>query len=320
MAKAKAASKAPLSMADRDGWIWYDGKLVPWRSATTHVLTHSLHYGLAVFEGVRAYKTVSGTQIYRLREHSQRLINSGHIYLMKIPYTIERLMQAQVEVVAANGHEACYIRPIAFYGSEKMGVSPVGAKVHVAIAAWPWGAYLGPEALEKGIRVKTSSYARHHVNVTMARSKMSGTYPNSVLATLEATMHGYDEGLLLDVDGFVAEGAGENIFIVKDGVICEPELTSALTGITRASVIELAAGLGYRVESRRLTRDDLYIADECFFTGTAAEVTPIRELDGRRIGEGKAGPVTKAIQKAFFDVVTGKDKKHRKWLTPVKSK
>ena len=318
MAKAKAAPKAPLSMADRDGWIWHDGKLVPWRSATTHVLTHSLHYGLAVFEGVRAYKTIHGTAIYRLQEHTQRLINSAHIYLMKIPYTRAQLMQAQIDVVRANGHEACYVRPIAFYGSEKMGVSPVGAKVHVAIAAWPWGAYLGPDALEKGIRVKTSSYARHHVNVTMARSKMSGTYPNSVLATLEATMHGYDEGLLLDVDGFVAEGAGENIFIVKDGVIVEPELTSALTGITRASVIELAAELGYPIISKRLTRDDIYIADEAFFTGTAAEVTPIRELDGRIIGAGKAGPITKAIQKAFFDVVTGKDKKRHKWLTRVK--
>ncbi|MCD6042426.1 MAG: branched chain amino acid aminotransferase, partial [Burkholderiales bacterium] len=203
---AKAA--APLSMADRDGFIWYDGKLVPWRSATTHVLTHSLHYGLAVFEGVRAYKTQIGTAIFRLKEHTDRLFSSAHIYMMKIPYTREKLMQAQLEVVRANGHEACYVRPIAFYGSEKMGVSPVGAKVHVAIAAWPWGAYLGPEALAKGIRVKTSSYARHHVNVTLARAKMSGTYPNSVLATLEATQHGYDEGLLLDVNGYVAEGAG----------------------------------------------------------------------------------------------------------------
>ncbi len=317
MAKAKAAPKAPLSMADRDGWIWYDGKLVPWRAATTHVLTHSLHYGLAVFEGVRAYKTVRGTEIFRLQEHTQRLFNSAHIYLMKVPHTLERLMRAQIEVVQANGHPACYIRPIAFYGSEKMGVSPVGATVHVAIAAWPWGAYLGPEALAKGIRVKTASVARHHVNVTMARSKMSGTYPNSVLATLEATQHGYDEGLLLDVDGFVAEGAGENIFIIKDGAIYEPELTSALTGITRTSVIELAAGLGWKVESRRVTRDDIYIADEAFFTGTAAEVTPIRELDGRTIGSGRAGPITKALQKAFFDVVTGKDRKHRHWLTPV---
>src|SRR5262245_65671013 len=238
--------------------------------------------------------------------------------MMKIPYTREQLMKAQIEVVKANKHDACYLRPIAFYGSEKMGVSPICAKVHVAIAAWPWGAYLGPDALEKGIRVKTSSYVRHHVNVTMARAKMSGTYPRSVLATLAATQHGYDEGLLLDVDGFVAEGAGENIFIVKDNVIWEPELTSALTGITRSSVIELAAGLGYQVRAKRLTRDDIYIADECFFTGTAAEVTPIRELDGRIIGAGKAGPITKRIQKAFFDVVTGRDKKHRKWLTPVK--
>jgi branched-chain amino acid aminotransferase len=315
-----AKANTPLSMADRDGWIWYDGRLVPWRSATTHVLTHSLHYGLAVFEGLRAYKTGDGTAIFRLKEHTQRLFNSAHIYMMKIPYSREKLMQAQIEVVRANAHESCYVRPIAFYGSEKMGVSPVGATVHVAIAAWPWGAYLGPEALAKGIRVKTSSYSRHHVNVTMARAKMSGTYPNSVLATLEATQHGYDEGLLLDVEGYVAEGAGENIFIVKDGTIYEPELTSALTGITRSTVIELAGGLGYQVRAKRLTRDDIYIADECFFTGTAAEVTPIRELDGRTIGAGKAGPVTKRLQKAFFDVVTGKDRKHKHWMAPVPMK
>jgi len=272
-----------------------------------------------VFEGVRAYQTEIGTAIFRLKEHTDRLFNSAHIYMMKIPFTREQLMEAQIEVVRANQHDACYIRPIAFYGSEKMGVSPVGAKVHVAIAAWPWGAYLGPDALTKGIRVKTSSYARHHVNVTMARAKMSGTYPNSVLATLEATQHGYDEGLLLDVEGYVAEGAGENIFLIKDGKIWEPELTSALTGITRSSVIELAEGLGYQVGAKRLTRDDIYIADECFFTGTAAEVTPIRELDGRSIGEGKAGPITKRIQTAFFDVVSGKDRKHRHWLTPIES-
>jgi branched-chain amino acid aminotransferase len=319
MAQSKQPA-TPLSMADRDGWIWHDGKLVPWRSATTHVLTHSLHYGLAVFEGVRAYKTSTGTGIFRLKEHTDRLFNSAHIYLMKIPYTREKLMQAQIETVAANGHDACYIRPIAFYGSEKMGVSPVGAKVHVSIAAWPWGAYLGADALAKGIRVKTASVARHHVNVTLSRAKMSGTYPNSVLATLEASQHGYDEGLLLDVNGLVAEGAGENIFIVKDGKIYEPQLTSALTGITRATVIELADGLGYKVSSLPMTRDDIYIADEAFFTGTAAEVTPIRELDGRQIGAGRAGPVTKALQKAFFDVVSGKDKKHRHWLTPVPMK
>src|SRR6476619_2332210 len=300
MAQGKKAPRGPLSMADRDGWIWYDGKLVPWRSATTHVLTHSLHYGLAVFEGVRAYKTAIGTAIYRLKEHTDRLFNSAHIYMMKIPYTRERLMEAQLEVVRANGHEACYVRPIAFYGSEKMGVSPIGAKVHVAIAAWPWGAYLGPDALSKGIRVKTASYARHHINVTMARAKMSGTYPNSVLATLEATMHGYDEGLLLDVDGFVAEGAGENIFLVKDGRLWEPELTSALTGITRTSVIELAGELGYEVRAKRLTRDDIYFFNDSATTGTAAEVTPIRELDKRVIGSGKCGPVTAELQKRYF--------------------
>jgi branched-chain amino acid aminotransferase len=306
-----------MSMADRDGHIWYDGQLVPWRNATTHVLTHSLHYGLAVFEGVRAYNTVRGTAIFRLKEHTTRLFDSAHIYMMKIPYSQEALMEAQKEVVRANQLESCYIRPIAFYGSEKMGVSPKGASVHVAVAAWPWGAYLGAEALEKGIRVKTSSYARHHVNVSMCRAKYSGTYANSILANLEATDQGYDEGLLLDVDGFVAEGSGENLFIVKNGAICEPELTSALIGITRDSVITLARDMGYTVTAKRITRDDLYIADEAFFTGTAAEVTPIREVDGRTIGEGKRGTVTAKLQSAFFDCVAGKADQHRDWLTPV---
>ena len=306
-----------MSMADRDGHIWYDGKLVPWRNATTHVLTHSLHYGLAVFEGVRAYNTVNGTAIFRLREHTQRLMNSAHIYMMKIPYSIDTLMEAQKEVVRANKLESCYLRPIAFYGSEKMGVSPKGNTVHVAIAAWPWGAYLGPDALEKGIRVKTSSYARHHVNVSMTRAKYSGTYANSILANLEATEHGYDEGLLLDVDGFVAEGSGENLFMVKDGRIYEPELTSALIGITRDSVITLAREMGYSVEAKRITRDDLYIADEAFFTGTAAEVTPIREVDSRKIGSGQRGPITAKLQQAFFDCVNGKSAAHRDWLAPV---
>ncbi|MCU0805067.1 MAG: branched-chain amino acid transaminase [Burkholderiales bacterium] len=307
-----------MSMADRDGWIWYDGKLVPWRDATTHVLTHSLHYGLAVFEGVRAYHTVNGTAIFRLAEHTDRLFNSAHIYMMKIPFTREELNQAQREVVRANKLDSCYLRPIAFYGSEKMGVSPKGAKVHVAIAAWPWGAYLGAEGLEKGIRVKTSSYARHHVNVSMCRAKYSGTYANSILANAEAVDHGYDEGLLLDVDGFVAEGAGENLFMVKNGKVYEPEIASALTGITRSTVHTLVEDLfGMPVAAKRLTRDDLYIADELFFTGTAAEVTPIREIDGRQIGIGKRGPVTTKIQKAFFDVVNGKNAKYRSWLTPV---
>ena len=306
-----------MSMADRDGYIWQDGKLVPWRDATTHVLTHSLHYGLAVFEGVRAYKTEIGTAIFRLQDHTDRLFNSAHIYMMKIPYTREELMAAQKEVVRANKLESCYIRPIAFYGSEKMGVSPKGNRVHVAIAAWPWGAYLGAEAIEKGIRVKTSSYARHHVNVSMTRAKYSGTYANSILANLEATDHGYDEGLLLDVDGFVAEGSGENLFMVKNGKLYEPELTSALIGITRESIITLAEEMGYTVASRRITRDDLYIADEAFFTGTAAEVTPIREVDGRVIGNGKRGPITERLQKMFFDCVNGKAVAHRDWLSPV---
>lgn len=307
-----------MSMADRDGWIWYDGKLVPWRDATTHVLTHSLHYGLAVFEGVRAYNTVNGTAIFRLREHTDRLFDSAHIYRMEIPFSREELMAAQCEVVHANGLESAYIRPIAFYGAEKMGVSPKGAQVHVAIAAWPWGAYLGADGLEKGIRVKTSSYARHHVNVSMCRAKYSGTYANSILANMEAIENGYDEGLLLDVDGFVAEGAGENLFVIKNNCIYEPEIASALIGITRDTVITLAADMGYEVKARRITRDDVYIADEAFFTGTAAEVTPIREVDGRVIGSGARGPITERLQQAFFDLVAGKNDKHAEWLTPVK--
>jgi branched-chain amino acid aminotransferase len=306
-----------MSMADRDGFIWYDGKLVPWRDATTHVLTHSLHYGLAVFEGVRAYKTVSGTAIFRLKEHTDRLFASAHIYRMPMPYDKATLIEAHKEVVRANKLESCYLRPIAFYGSEKMGVSPRGALTHVAIAAWPWGAYLGEEGLEKGIRVKTSSYSRHHVNVNMARAKFAGTYPNSILANMEATEDGYDEALLLDVDGFVAEGAGENLFMVKDGVIYEPEIASALMGITRSTVITLAAELGYKVIAKRLTRDDIYIADEAFFTGTAAEVTPIRELDNRTIGAGSRGPVTAQLQSLFFDVVNGKVPAHADWLSHI---
>jgi branched-chain amino acid aminotransferase len=306
-----------MSMADRDGFIWYDGKLVPWRDATTHVLTHSLHYGLAVFEGVRAYKTASGTAIFRLKEHTDRLFNSAHIYRMPMPYDKATLIEAHKEVVRSNTLESCYLRPIAFYGSEKMGVSPRGAATHVSIAAWPWGAYLGEEGMEKGIRVKTSSYSRHHVNVNMARAKFAGTYANSILANMEATEDGYDEALLLDVDGFVAEGAGENLFVIKDGVIYEPEIASALIGITRASVHALAKDLGYTVVAKRLTRDDLYIADEAFFTGTAAEVTPIRELDGRQIGEGRRGPITTKIQSLFFDVVNGKVPAHADWLTKV---
>ena len=306
-----------MSMADRDGLIWYDGRLVPWHEATTHVLTHSLHYGLACFEGVRAYKTVNGTAIFRLKEHTERWFNSAHIFLMRMPFDRETLLEAQREVVRANKLESCYVRPIAFYGSEKMGVSPKGAKVHVAIAAWPWGAYLGEEGLEKGIRVKTSSYARHHINVTMCRAKFSGTYANSILANQEAVEHGYDEALLLDVEGYVAEGPGENLFLVKNGKLYEPELTSALIGITRDAVIQLARDLGLEVQARRITRDDVYIADEAFFTGTAAEVTPIRELDSRAIGSGKRGPITEKLQSMFFDVVNGRSPKYAHWLTAV---
>lgn len=306
-----------MSMADRDGFIWYDGRLVPWREANTHVLTHSLHYGLAVFEGMRAYDTGKGTAIFRLHEHLERMYNSARIYLMQIPYPREVIADACKEVVRANGLSAGYIRPIAFYGSEKMGVSPRGASVHVAIAAWPWGAYLGADGLEKGIRVKTSSYARHHVNVTMARAKFAATYANSILANMEATQDGYDEALLLDVDGFVAEGAGENLFVVKNGRLFEPELTSALIGITRDTVIQLAADMGMQITARRLTRDDIYIADEAFFTGTAAEVTPIRELDNRVIGTGARGPVTTELQARFFDVVNGRSAKHMDWLSFV---
>jgi len=304
-------------MADRDGHIWYDGKLVPWRNATTHVLTHTLHYGMGVFEGVRAYRTANGTAIFRLQEHTERLLRSAHINGMKIPYDRQTLMEAQKEVVRANALESCYIRPLAFYGTEKMGVSPKGVAVHVAIAAWAWGAYLGPDAIENGIRVKTSSYARHHVNVTMCRAKSVGSYMNSILANQEATQDGYDEALLLDVDGFVAEGSGENIFIVRNGTLYEPELTSALQGITRDSVIRLAQDLGMPFVAKRITRDEVYAADEAFFTGTAAEVTPIRELDSRAIGSGRRGPVTEKLQKAFFDVVQGRSDKYRGWLTPV---
>ncbi|MBX3685507.1 MAG: branched-chain amino acid transaminase [Rhodocyclaceae bacterium] len=304
-----------MSMADRDGFIWYDGKMVPWRDATTHVLTHSLHYGLSVFEGVRAYNTVKGTAIFRLREHTQRLINSGKIYLMNLPYSIEQLMEAQLEVVRANKLESCYLRPIAFYGSEKMGISTRGSTVHVAIAAWPWGAYLGEDGLKNGIRVRTSSFARHHVNVTMPRAKVATTYANSILANLEATQDGYDEALLLDTQGFVAEGAGENLFVIKDGKIYEPEIASALTGITRDSVIQVAREFGLEVQSRRLTRDDIYIADEAFFTGTAAEVTPIRELDNRVIGSGSRGPITEKLQTRFFDIVNGRAPEFEHWLS-----
>ncbi|WP_026687416.1 branched-chain amino acid transaminase [Azovibrio restrictus] len=306
-----------MSMADRDGFIWYDGKLVPWRDATTHVLTHSLHYGMGVFEGVRAYKTETGTAIFRLQEHTNRLFNSAHIFQMAMPFDKDTINEAQKEVIRANKLESGYLRPLAFYGSEKMGVSPKGAKVHIIVAAWPWGAYLGEDGMERGIRVKTSSYTRHHVNINMVRAKASGAYMNSILANNEVTADGYDEAMLLDPEGYVAEGAGENLFIVKQGKLYTPDLTSCLEGITRATILTLAAELGIQVQEKRITRDEVYCADEAFFTGTAAEVTPIRELDNRTIGAGKRGPVTALLQQKYFDVVYGRSPDHKDWLAYV---
>jgi branched-chain amino acid aminotransferase len=290
-----------MSMADRDGKIWKDGQMIEWRDATLHMLTHSLHYGMAIFEGVRAYKTVDGTAIFRLKEHTQRLFNSAKIFQMKLPFDMETLMAAQREVVRANQLESCYIRPLAWIGSEKMGVSARGNTIHVS----------------KGIRVKTSSFTRHHVNISMVRAKASGYYINSILANQEVTADGYDEALLLDTEGYVSEGAGENVFIVKAGKIYTPDLASCLDGITRDSVLTMARDLGIDVIEKRITRDEIYCADEAFFTGTAAEVTPIRELDGRQIGAGSRGPVTEQLQSLFFDVVGGKAAKYKHWLTPV---
>ena len=306
-----------MSMADRDGVIWNNGKMVPWRNATTHVLTHTLHYGMGVFEGIRAYQTTRGTAIFRLSEHTDRLFNSAHIFMMKIPYDKATLMQAQLEVVKQNRLNSCYIRPIIFYGSEDMGISAKKLSVHVAIAAWSWGAYLGTDGLEKGIRVKTSSFSRHHVNVNMCRAKSVTTYANSMLAHQEVIHDGYDEALLLGVDGYVAEGSGENIFIIKHDKLYTPDMTSCLEGITRASIIELAEEIGIPVIEKRITRDEVYCADEAFFTGTAAEVTPIRELDNRIIGNGKRGPITARLQTMFFDCVSGKANNHANWLTYI---
>ena len=307
-----------MSMADRDGVIWYDGELVPWREANTHVLTHSLHYGMGVFEGVRAYNTPDGTAIFRLQAHTDRLFDSAHIMGMKIPYTKEEINAATRAAVRENGLESAYIRPLAFYGSEGMGIRADNLKVHVVIAAWHWGAYMGDEALETGIKIRTSSFTRHHVNISMTRAKASGHYINSMLALQEAVSAGADEALLLDPEGYVAEGSGENIFIVKDGVIYTPEVTACLNGITRNTVLTLAREQGVEIVEKRITRDEVYIADEAFFTGTAAEVTPIRELDGRQIGAGRRGPVTEKLQKAYFDLVTGKTAAHAEWRTLVK--
>jgi branched-chain amino acid aminotransferase len=305
------------TMADRDGLIWLDGEMVPWREAKTHVLTHTLHYGMGVFEGVRAYPTARGTAIFRLEEHTNRLFSSAHILGMPMPWDRETLNAAQRAVVRENGLESAYIRPMCFYGSEGMGLRADNLKVHCMVAAWSWGAYLGEDNMRNGIRIKVSSFTRHHVNTTMCRAKANGNYMNSMMALQEALRDGYDEALLLDAAGFVMEGSGENIFIVRDGVLYTPDLTSALDGITRRTVMTLCEELGLKVVEKRITRDEVYIADEAFFTGTAAEVTPIREIDGRAIGSGTRGPITERLQTLYFDQVHGRREAHPEWLALV---
>ncbi|MFO0296191.1 MAG: branched-chain amino acid transaminase [Pseudomonadota bacterium] len=307
-----------MSMSDRDGKIWMDGTLVDWRDAKIHVLSHTLHYGCGAFEGVRAYKTDKGTAIFRLREHTERLFNSAKILRMKIPFTVEQVMEAQRTVVRENKLDSGYLRPLTWIGDEKLGVSPKGNTIHLMVAAWAWGAYLGEEGLKRGIRVKTSSYTRHHVNITMTQAKAVSNYTNSILANMEATDEGYDEALLLDPSGFVSEGAGENLFVVKNGTVYTPDLSAgALNGITRNTVFHICRDLGIPLVEKRITRDEVYICDEAFFTGTAAEVTPIRELDRIELGSGSRGPVTEKIQAAFFDIVGGRNPKYAEWLASV---
>jgi len=305
------------SMSDRDGLIWFDKKMTPWREAQTHVLTHTLHYGLGVFEGVRAYEAEKGTAIFRLKEHTNRLFNSAHIVSMAMPFSKDEINQAQIDSVKENKLKSAYIRPMAFYGSEGMGISAKTLSTHVIVAAWSWGAYMGQEALENGIAVKTSSFSRHHVNVTMCKAKANGNYMNSILAHQEAINDGYNEALLLDTQGFVSEGSGENIFLVKNGHLITPSLSSALEGITRDTIIEIAKAHNIQVIEKNITRDEVYTADEAFFTGTAAEVTPIRALDRRNIGKGARGEITEFLQKTYFDVVSGKNTKYGDWLTYV---
>ena len=310
------------SMADRDGKIWMDGQLVDWRDAKIHVLTHTLHYGCGAFAGVRAYETADGPAIFRLQDHTQRLFNSAKILRMQIPFTQDQVNAAQQEVVRANGLKSCYLRPLTWIGDRKLGVSPKGNDIHLMVAAWAWGAYLGEEGMARGIRVKTSSYTRHHVNITMTQAKAVSNYTNSILANTEALDDGYDEALLLDANGFVSEGSGENVFIIKDGVVSTPDLSAgALNGITRNTVFHICKDLGLEVVQKRITRDEVYIADEAFFTGTAAEVTPIRELDRIELGKdgyvGSRGPITEKIQSAFFDIVNGRNPQYAHWLTKV---
>jgi branched-chain amino acid aminotransferase len=308
---------AAATMADRDGLIWLDGQMVPWREAKVHVLTHTLHYGMGVFEGVRAYNTDKGTAIFRLQEHTDRLFRSAKILGMKMPYDKDTINEAQRAVVRENNLESAYIRPMCFYGSEGMGIRADNLNVHTMVAAWSWGAYLGEENMTKGIRIKTSSFTRHHVNITMCKAKANGNYMNSMMALQEAVSCGYDEALLLDAQGFVCEGSGENFFMIRDGVLYTPELTSALEGITRDTVITLARDIGLKVVEKRITRDEVYIADEAFFTGTAAEVTPIREFDNRPIGSGSRGPITEKLQAMYFDQVYGRSEVYQNWNTLV---
>lgn len=307
------------SMADRDGFIWMDGKMVDWRDAKIHVLTHTLHYGMGVFEGVRAYETHDGrTAIFRLNDHTKRLLNSAKIFQLEVPYSIEDLEQAQKQVVKDNNLKSAYLRPLIWVGSEKLGIAATGNTVHTSVSAWHWGAYLGEEGLSKGIRVKTSSYTHHHPNVTMCKAKAVSNYPVSIMSNQEVVKNGYDEAILMDPQGFVCQGSGENLFLVKDGELHTPDLSGgALDGITRRTIIEFAQDLGIKVHERRITRDEFYLADEAFFTGTAAEVTPIREYDDRKIGKGSRGEVTEQLQSLFFDVVKGKNDKYAHWLSYV---
>ncbi|MEP4486190.1 MAG: branched-chain amino acid transaminase [Halioglobus sp.] len=307
-----------MNLADRDGLIWLDGEMIPWREAKVHVLTHTLHYGLGVFEGVRAYKTAElGTSIFRLQEHTDRLFRSAHILSMDMPFDKDTLNEAQRAVVRENKLEEAYLRPMCFYGSEGMGLRADNLKTHVMVAAWEWPSYMDPEARDRGIKVRTSSYTRHHVNITMCKAKANGNYINSMLALREALDGGAEEALLLDNEGYVAEGSGENVFIIRNDTIYTPELTSCLEGITRDSIFAFADELGYKIVEKRITRDEVYVADEAFFTGTAAEVVPIRELDGRTIGSGSRGPLTEQLQTMYFDAVRGNRPQNRDWLAPV---
>ncbi|MGQ0701191.1 MAG: branched-chain amino acid transaminase [Panacagrimonas sp.] len=305
------------TMADRDGWIWYDGEMRPWRDCTTHVLTHTLHYGVGCFEGVRAYHTPRGTAIFRLQDHTKRLFNSAKILGMKMPYTPEQLAEAQLDVLRRNELKEAYLRPMVFFGAEGMGLRADNLKTHVIVAAWTWGAYLGAENFERGIRVKVSSFVRNHVNAGMARAKANGQYINSMLALNEVLRDGYDEAITLDINGHVQEGSAENIFLVHEGELHTPDLNACLDGITRRTIIRLAGDFGIKVSERRITRDELYCCDEAFFTGTAAEVMPIREVDNRPIGNGSRGPVTARLQAAYLALVKGQSDQYPDWLSPI---